>query len=518
MARYINQKLLSFNATKLKGITNLNDLNFTPHSVTAILGANCIGKSSLLHAIASCYQPEEIEKSENHKISEYLKPNPHALWQGTKFKIEFEFEDRANQGVIQKESKEFCKNSDRWSPRYDRRPFRNVFYVGIHTTLPILEYINFIKYKSTHGSQRIRYETRELTDDISRLVREKASYIFNRDYTKIYQHKVQKWSEDLYGLSCNDKIYSQISMGAGEQRVLKILSTVFNAPPSSIILIDEIDLLLHEYAFQRIIEVIVKRANDKRIQIIFTTHRETVLKQSNIINIRYLYKCNEETKILEQLTPDALTNLTGILNKSITIYVEDLLSSRIIKKISQMLKISRHVKTIEFGAAKNCFAITAGSVISNPEKSILTVIDGDQFVTVDAKNNELNKVITGSSPNARKYRKQALERIFQYNLPEGISPEEYIKKAITNLDRTQITDEYLEIYDALSSINAVLDRHNYVDSITNFYDDSPEIVVKDVVHLFSKTPEWDHFSGGISLELKRLSEKLCLNENSGEAA
>lgn len=271
MGRYINQRLLKISVEKLKGIENLRNFTFTPHNVTAILGANCIGKSSLLHAITSCYQPEEGARSENHRMSEYLKPNPHALWNNTKFEIEYEFVDRANRHEVITQQKVYEKTNDRWKPIYARRPYRCVFYVGIHTTLPILEYINFIKNKSSVGSQRIRYETSELTDDMHRQVKKKAGFVLNENYTHIYKHRITGWAEDLYGLACEDMTYSQISMGAGEQRVIKILKTIFDAPDDSIILIDEIDLLLHEDAFQRIIDVIKIRARDKRLQVIFTT-------------------------------------------------------------------------------------------------------------------------------------------------------------------------------------------------------------------------------------------------------
>ncbi|EGU6977734.1 ATP-binding protein [Vibrio parahaemolyticus] len=511
MGRYINQRLLSINVDKLKGIENLRNLTFTPHNVTAILGANCIGKSSLLHALASCYQPEEGERSENHRMSEYLKPNPHALWNSTKFDIRYEYIDRATPQETVTQTKVYEKTNDRWKPIYARRPYRCVFYVGIHTTLPILEYINFIKNKSSIGSQRIRYETSELTDDMHRLVKEKAGYVLNKNYTHIYKHRILGWSEDLYGLACDDMTYSQISMGAGEQRVIKILKTVFDAPESSIILIDEIDLLLHEDAFQRIIEVIKLRAKNKKLQIIFTTHRESVLKKSNIINVRYLYKSNEETLVLEQVTPDALQKLTGVLDKSITLYVEDKLSSRVIKKVCQSLRISRHIKTIEFGAAENCFAITAGAIISNPDASIFSVLDGDVFVTPESKQDKINTVITGNSRESNEHRQSTLERIYQYQIPPGISPEQHIKQSIVALNRNDISDEFVEIYDALSNINAVLNRHNYINEILDFYDETPDIIVKDVVSLFATTPQWNEFVNSIKQALEAESQLLQLN-------
>lgn len=335
----------------------------------------------------------------------------------------------------------------------------------------------------------------------------------NRDYTNIYKHRIPTWSEDLYGLAFEGMTYSQISMGAGEQRVIKILASVFDAPEHAIILIDEIDLLLHEDAFQRIIEVLCLRADKKNLQIVFTTHRESVLKKSDKINIRYLYKSNGSTRALEQVTADAIAKLTGTLDKSIILYIEDGLSSRVMKKICQTLKISRHIKTVEFGAAKNCFAVTAGSVVSNPEKHILSIIDGDIYSSDDEKIAELNKVITGTSPESRRHKEQALSAIFQYAIPEGLSPEQYIKESIARLERDALPEHHREIYDALSNIHAVLNKHNYINSIMNFYDESPEIIIKDVIDLFSTTPEWMTFTQEVTEALVRKAEVLQLNEN-----
>jgi hypothetical protein len=300
-------------------------------------------------------------------------------------------------------------------------------------------------------------------------------------------------------------------MGAGEQRILKILSTVFEAKENTLILIDELDLLLHEDAFQRTIEVLIARAQQKQLQIVFTTHRETVLKKSGSINIRYLYRSGSVTKALEQVTADALSKLTGELDKSIIIYVEDRLSSRIIKKISQNLRISRHIKTIQFGTAQNGFSVSAGAVVTNPEKHIVCVLDGDVYRTEQEKVEQIRKVITGNSQDAIDQREQILNTIFQYSIPEGFSPEQYLKASIVRLDRAVVPEHYLEIYDALSSINAVLNRHNYIGSIMQFYDETEDIIIKDVVDLFSYTPEWQNFSLDVMQVLQQKTELLQLN-------
>jgi hypothetical protein len=76
--------------------------------------------------------------------------------------------------------------------------------------------------------------------------------------------------------------------------------------------------------------------------------------------------------------------------------------------------------------------------------------------------------------------------------------------------RDNVPESYREIYDALSNIEAVLNRHNYVNSITDFYDESEEVIIKDVVELFSKTSEWYEFTSEVTNRIKHLAEELTL--------
>lgn len=514
--RYTDQHLYSISVKKLKGIENLDNLTFSPHKVTAILGSNGIGKSSILHAIVSAFQPEKPELSENHRMSEYLKPNPHALWKSTELSLEISYKDAANRDTTTGEVKEtketvtISKHSERWTPRYDRRPYRPVFYIGIHTTLPLLEYINFIKNKSRIGSQNIKYTTTELVDGISIEVMKKCSYILNRDYSNIYIHQIDGWSESLYGLSYDGMTYSQLSMGAGEQRLIKILKTALSAEPNSIVAIDELDLLLHEEAFQRTIEVLAEHAEDKNIQIIFTTHRETVSKKSNSINIRYLHRLDGRTNFIEEMTPDAFSALTGEPKKAIRVYVEDKLSSRIIKKICAEESISKHIETIRFGTAKNCFTVIASAALNKNLDSIIGVIDGDEYRSEGEKRKQLSSVYAGSDRSAIEIREKTLDRIFQYNLPAGLSPEEYIKKCICSIERKDVPQDLIEIYDGLKSIKAVLNRHNYIRHILTHYDEVDEVIIKNIVDLFSLTNEWHSFTADIRSELVQIKKNLKL--------
>lgn len=67
-----NQFIKSINIIKLKQLENVN-CSFEGHSLTALLGINGCGKSTILHALACCYQP--LTTGQDHKFSDFFLPN-----------------------------------------------------------------------------------------------------------------------------------------------------------------------------------------------------------------------------------------------------------------------------------------------------------------------------------------------------------------------------------------------------------------------------------------------------------
>ena len=61
-------------------------------------------------------------------------------------------------------------------------------------------------------------------------------------------------------------------MGTGEQKMLYIIHEVLKAPKGSLILIEELDLALHEFAIRSLISFLTQQAAKQKLQIIFTTH------------------------------------------------------------------------------------------------------------------------------------------------------------------------------------------------------------------------------------------------------
>ena len=93
-------RLESITIDRLKGISNLT-LKFDKN-LTALMGVNGSGKSTIIHALACVYAP--YKGAENYKFSYFFTPNPHASWKGSSFTI-ISFDERNKKTISRSYSK-----------------------------------------------------------------------------------------------------------------------------------------------------------------------------------------------------------------------------------------------------------------------------------------------------------------------------------------------------------------------------------------------------------------------------
>jgi AAA15 family ATPase/GTPase len=273
------QKLVMVHIDKLKGLKNV-DIPIEKN-LTAIMGVNGSGKSTILHALACAYAP--YDKGDPYQFRFFFTPNPDSSWKDSKLSITY-YDENLKKDVF----REYNKASDRWKPRSNDRPKRDVFYIGIESCLPEIE-----KERQTSF---INYSTATKDDEISSKIIESAAYILDKDYDSLKVHLTKR--KKMMGVHTRHNLtYSSLSMGAGEQRLLKILSLVYEVNTYSLILIDEIEILLHTKALRRLVEVLSERASKRNLQIIFTSHSVEMSKLTQYVDIRYLQPLEEKTMV-----------------------------------------------------------------------------------------------------------------------------------------------------------------------------------------------------------------------------
>lgn len=466
----------------LKGLKEVNIVFEKP--LTAIMGVNGSGKTTVIHALACAYQPPKGGHGEDHKFSDFFVPNTDALWQGSEFYI---VNRRIDKNTVLP-SRKYEKAFDRWSPRYANRPRRNVYYIGIDSCLPEIE-------KNT-TQKRIIYSSTRKEDRTSKKVIKDAAAILNKNYQALMENTFH--NKHFTGVELNSGLkYSSLSMGTGEQRTIKILEKLSNAEPYSLILIDEIDLLLHVSSLKRLIKRLYEIARDKHLQIIFTTHALEMIELTQYVGIQYISTISlvgindnsEKTVVYNTINSDLIYNLTGSNNRPIKIYVEDEFAKSVVKKVLRMLNMSGKADVIKYGAIENSFTIASAKVLSGEDyKNTLILLDGDKYRTYDEKLEQIKKKFTGTELDIEERWKQATDLILQFNLPSAISPEKFFHTLIMENGDTEN-----ELVIAAAETQAVHDTHEWLYNIQMKLNDTEANVVRDIIDIALNSAKWNDY-------------------------
>ena len=226
-----------------------------------------------------------------------------------------------------------------------------------------------------------------------------ANIILNKDYSELTSNTTA--TRALIGVKTHTNLaYSSLSMGSSEQRIFKILKAVQTAPAYSMILIDEIDLLLHPSALYKLIAILNQKAIDKHLQIIFTTHSLLMNNLKDIVDIRFIEDTPQKTLVYDYMSSDTIYLMTEIVTRPIKTYVEDNLSCSIIKLISLSLNLKSKIEIKKYGSIENAFTLAAGMILRQEDtQNVLIVLDGNKYQENNEKVKQIKKVLSGTEMN-----------------------------------------------------------------------------------------------------------------------
>lgn len=479
-----NYKLMSVFFKNLKGLKDAQFVFEKP--LTAIMGVNGSGKTTVIHALACAYQPPEGGKGENHRFSDFFVPNTDALWQGSEFYVVNEKIERDRTTILP--SRKYGKAFDRWSPRYGDRPKRNIYYIGIDSCLPEIE--------KSNTQNRIIYSSRRKEDRLSQKVIRDAAAILNKNYQSLMENTFQ--NKHFNGVELDSGLkYSSLSMGTGEQRTIKILEKILNAEPYSLILIDEIDLLLHVSSLKRLIRRLDEIARDKHLQIVFTTHALEMVDLTQYVGIQYISNISlseeqealEKTVVYNTINSDLVYSLTGSCERPLKLYVEDELAKAIVKKVLRTLNISGKADVIKYGAMENAFTVAAAKVLEGQDcTNTLILLDGEKYHTLDEKLVPIQKRFSGTESDIEEKWNQAASMISMFNLPNDTAPEKFFHDLVL-----ENGDAANELVVAAAEIQAVHDTHEWLYNIQTKLNDTESNVVRDIIDMASNSAQWNDY-------------------------
>ncbi|HUG82637.1 MAG TPA: hypothetical protein VML01_13290 [Bryobacterales bacterium] len=234
------------------------------YPITAIAGRNGTGKSTLL-ALAACAFHNDVDgfnplnrKNPYYTFSDFFIQDPEEISPagiGICYQINHDKWLRGSSGPGWQARMK--RRAGRWT-NYDRRVDRNVVFLGHERVVPHSE-------RSVSKSYRRRFRNLP-QDSCADQVCQISSRIVGKRYEKLWYKGHARYRLPM--ATDHRGTYSGFNMGAGESAVYEILSTICGTDKSLLVVIDEIELGLHEDAQAKLIDELKTLCAKRRLQVI----------------------------------------------------------------------------------------------------------------------------------------------------------------------------------------------------------------------------------------------------------
>jgi len=513
----VQLRLKKIQIQNLKGISGC-DIDFPlEKKVTAIMGMNGSGKSTIIHALACCYKPKNSTSKENNRFSDFFTPHDENNWQDSGFTAYFYGGKLNNDGpnisftVSEPPLDKFIQSYNkvkRWMPVYERRPAKESIYLGLQTLGTLSDDLAASRHSKYNS---VLFEPTHLKDKILGSM----SRVMEANYSELMMCTSVRGGFSFIKLTKNGVTYTEHTMGAGEKRVYEVLRAAHDPllHPNGLLLIDELDVLLHEKAFKRLVNELIEIAEKSLLEIVFTTHRESVIQFKRKVNIVSIFNMGIGIQAYPGVSADALRQLNDIQPEMVNVFVEDELARTAINVLLEREAITEKVNVQLFGSAENAAVVLSGLLMSGkPIDKILCVLDGDVHRTRPEKLSLVQKCLTGT--DKRTQCDDVLNRLFEFNLTflhQKGAPELNHKSWFESINAEDVTPEERNEFNKLKqfsmSIQGLQDGHDYYEKINNLAR-KPNIEHTILSYISKYSSEWDGYISNIKDEIMLRTAEL----------
>jgi len=337
--------------------------------VTAIIGTNGGGKSTILGAAALAYKTS--------RPAEYFPKSNVGDTSMANWRIDYSILDRAvaKSGTLNRNAR-FV--SAKW--RRDDLAERDVISFPIQRTVPASEQKRYKKFIGIYK------KANAVIVALPPAVTKAAGRILGKDLKEFKIAKLKKSDQDylLIGYQDNND-YSQFHFGAGEASIIEMVSRIEAASNESLILIEEIENGLHPIATARMVEYLIDAASRKKLQIIFTTHSEYALKN---LPAEAIWACVDGEAYQGRLSIESLRAMNGHSEKDRVIFVEDEFAKDWLEDILRMhAPTALSATEIHVAGGFPYLLDVTRHHNKNPSisKKAIAVVDGDTNVSADTE-------------------------------------------------------------------------------------------------------------------------------------
>jgi predicted ATPase len=352
------------------------------------------------------------------------------------------------------------KLNGRWN-NYDSRVRRTVVFLGVERIVPHSE-------RSVSKSYRGKFQS-GTTHGWEDNVREVVGRILGTDYT-VFSYKQHSRYRIPVVAKKDQKIYSGFNMGAGEHSLFELFAIINECPNGSLILIDEIELGLHEKAQENLIKELKEVCKKRKFQIVCTTHSSRVLECLPPESRIFLERTGIKTDIIPEISPAYATGkLSGRPNVELDILVEDEAAKLILETVLDKELRSR-TKILPIGSAAAVMRHLAGRYKESVQKKdkiaeVCVFLDGDKSSKKTEQINQFKKSL--ENPTEQKESKDWVEKRLLF-IPGDEWPEVWI---VNPIDRKPFYERFeRELQLSMEEVDDLLDSASRAGKHNEFYE------------------------------------------------
>ncbi|MBY4692771.1 AAA family ATPase [Burkholderia latens] len=316
--------LKSVKITSVRGLSASIEFSWP---ITAIAGTNGSGKTTILQLCSAAYVREQGGRI--YKLGDWVRnalgDETPAFNGGSSLLFSF-WNDHPTLSIS------YQKERTRWGYPKSSNPVRNVDFIGITTFAPRIERKDRLH---VFRSQVMVKESKNFTPELL----ESISTVLGVPYPDGKMHQVGlpkgNWKDHLPQVKRGEYIYGEPHMGAGEQKVIRLVQALEAIPQRSLVLLEEPEITLHPDAQRGLAWYLMSLARRKGHQILVATHSadlfETLPPEARVL----LARTKQGVSVIPKPPGIAAAReLSGVAksNKDL-ILVEDIVGQRLLREI-----------------------------------------------------------------------------------------------------------------------------------------------------------------------------------------
>lgn len=368
---------IKLNTGTLRGLSAL-DISFE-YPITAIAGKNGAGKSTILalgccafHNAATGFRLPKRKNSYYTFSDFFIQHSSEVSPQGLSITYWIAYDNWKKAPVvpdgvgIAPQVRRKIKGG-KWND-YDTRVPRTVVFLGIERIVPHSE------RSQSRSYSRVFKETKPKGWELK--VMAAVGFVLGKTYDDFRYHAYSKYSLPI--VRCGDTIYSGFNMGAGENALFEIFSTIYSAGDGALLVMDEVELGLHAEAQRKFIDKLKDVCLEMHTQVVCTTHSREIFDCLPNDARYFIETVGGKSRIISGISSDfAFTKMSSIGGLELDIYLEDEVAKAILLAALPAAIRNRVTLTV-IGSATALARQLAALYIRGEKKPALVILDGDQ--------------------------------------------------------------------------------------------------------------------------------------------